>query len=144
MNIKDLKAKEIKSVLVTYDADYNVKFALNYIDKSEMTRLNGQFTRLKFNPKTHNKDEELDTEGLTKRICELGVAGWSGVTPRWLSTLIPIDMSSVADMDEEIPFSQENLQELFKSVFGLEGWIFENVRNGESFNKSDKEAQIKN
>jgi len=46
-------------------------------------------------------------------------------------------------MDEEIPFSQENLQELFKSVFGLEGWIFENVRNGESFNK-DKEAQIKN
>jgi hypothetical protein len=146
MNIKDLKAKEVKSAPVTYDEDFNVKFILNYIEKSEMTRLNGQFTRTKFNPKSHSKEEELDVEGLRKRICEIGVAGWSGVTPRWLSTVMPIDTDAVEDMDAEIVFNQENLEQLCDSVYGLDGWIFENVRNGENFNKNSahKEDQLKN
>lgn len=146
MNIKDLKAKEVKSAMVTYDEDFKVKFNLNYIEKSEMTRLNGQFTRTKFNPKSHSKEEELDIEGLRKRICEIGVTGWSGVTPRWLATVMPIDADGIGNMDEEIPFSQENLTDLCDAIYGLDGWIFENVRAGEHFNKiqAHKDNQIKN
>jgi hypothetical protein len=146
MNIKDLKAKEVKSAMVTYDEDFKVKFNLNYIEKSEMTRLNGQFTRTKFNPKSHSKEEELDIEGLRKRICEIGVSGWAGVTPRWLSTVMPIDADGIGNMDEEIAFSQENLTDLCDAIYGLDGWIFENVRNGEHFNKNQahKDDQVKN
>lgn len=146
MNIKDLKAKEVKSAMVTYDEDFKVKFLLNYIEKSEMTRLNGQFTRTKFNPKSHSKEEELDIEGLRKRICEIGVSGWAGITPRWLSTVMPIDADGIGNMDEEIAFSQENLTDLCDAIYGLDGWIFENVRNGEHFNKNQahKDDQIKN
>lgn len=146
MNIKDLKAKEVKSAMVTYDEDFKVKFLLNYIEKSEMTRLNGQFTRTKFNPKSHSKEEEVDIEGLRKRICEIGVSGWAGITPRWLSTVMPIDADGIGNMDEEIPFSQENLTDLCDAIYGLDGWIFENVRNGEHFNKNQahKDDQIKN
>lgn len=146
MNIKDLKAKEVKSAMVTYDEDFKVKFLLNYIEKSEMTRLNGQFTRTKFNPKSHSKEEELDIEGLRKRICEIGVSGWAGVTPRWLSTVMPIDTATVTNLDEEIAFTQENLTDLCESIYGLDGWIFENVRAGEHFNKNQahKDDQAKN
>lgn len=146
MNIKDLKAKEVNSAHVVYDEDYNVKFILRFIEKPEMTRLNGQFTRMKFNPKTHAREEELDIEGLRKRICELGVAGWSGITPRWLATVMPIDLDAIENMDAEIDFTLENLEQLCENVYGLDGWIFENVRNGENFNKNlaHKEEQIKN
>ncbi len=147
MKISEIKAKSVSSALVTYDEDFGVKFNLNYIDKAEMTRLNGQFTKSKFNPKTHNRDEDLDIEGLRKRICEIGVCGWVGVTPRWLATIIPIDTDAIGDkMDEEISFSLEELEDLTKAAFGIDGWIFENVRNGENFNKDQKhkDAQVKN
>jgi len=146
MKISQIRAKTVASAEVVYDEDFNVKFKLNYIDKAEMTRLNGQFTKQKFNPKSHQKEEDLDIEGLRKRICEIGVCGWSGVTPRWLSTIMPVDMSSVENPDEEIPFSLEELEELTTTAYGLDGWIFENVRNGENFNKNQahKEEQVKN
>ena len=146
MKIRDIKKESVDSALVMYDEDHKVGFILKFIDKSEMTRLNGQFTRSKFNPKSHQKEEELDIEGLRKRIGELGVAGWQGITPRWLSTIIPIDTSKIEDMDEEIPFSLEELEDLLSSAYGLDGWIFENVRNGENFNKNPahKADQLKN
>lgn len=146
MKISEIRAKSVATATVVYDEDFGVKFKLNYIDKAEMSKLNGQFTKSKFNPKTHQKEEDLDIEGLRKRICELGVVGWEGVTPRWLATLMPIDMDAVESPDEEIEFSLDELEELTSSAYGLDGWIFENVRNGENFNKSlaHKEAQIKN
>lgn len=146
MKISEIRAKGVATATVVYDEDFGVKFKLNYIDKAEMSKLNGQFTKSKFNPKTHQKEEDLDIEGLRKRICELGVVGWEGVTPRWLATLMPIDMDAVESPDKEIEFSLDELEELTSSTYGLDGWIFENVRNGENFNKNlaHKEAQIKN
>ena len=146
MKTSEIVSKSVSSAEVTYDENFGVKFLLNYIDKTEMTRLNGQFTKSKFNPKSHQKEEDLDIEGLKKRICEIGVKGWKGVTPRWLSTMIPIDMDKVENPDEEIPFSLEELEDLTKYSYGLDGWIFENVRDGENFNKNitHKEDQLKN
>lgn len=145
MKIADIKAKEVPSAKVVYDEDYGVKFHLKYIEKSEMTRLNGQFTKSKFNPRTHQKEEDLDVEGLRKRICEMGVCGWEGVTPRWLSTVMPVDLKDIKNPDEEITFDHEQLEELTNCIYGLDGWLFENVRNGENFNQHIAHRdQIKN
>lgn len=146
MNIGSLRAKSDVLSDVVYDKDYGVRFKLKYVDKTTMTKLNGQFTEVKFNPRSHQKEEELNVEGLRKRICEIGVVGWEGVTPRWLSTVMPIDVEEVEDLDEPIEFNQKNLNELCDVAYGLDAWIFENVRNGENFNKNIKkvEDELKN
>ena len=146
LKIANIIAKTVPSAFVKYDEDFGVEFDLLFIQKEELNKITGQFTKMKFNPKTHQKDEVIDSDGLRNRICEKCVKGWKGVTPRWLATMFPIDKEEVEDMEEEIEFSQENLTTIIEKAYGLDGWIFVNVRNGANFNRSQehKDEQIKN
>lgn len=147
LNISDLKAKSVKCVDVVYDDSRNVSFKLNFIDKKEINRLNQQFTKMKFNPKTHQREEELDVDALRQEICRIGVCGWKGITLRWLQDQMPIDSETITgkDLDEEIDFSQENLNEICNSVYGLDSWIFEQVRDAENFKAVvAQQEQVKN
>ena len=56
LNLSEIVSKNPKSALVKYDESRNVAFELKFIDKKELNRLNQQFTKMKFNPKTHQKD----------------------------------------------------------------------------------------
>lgn len=147
LNISELKSKSPKVAEVTYDESRNIKLKLNFIDKKELNRLNQQFTKMKFNPKTHQKEEELDVEELRKEICRIGVCGWSGITLRWLQDQFPLNEELIAgqNLDEEVEFTQENLNALCESVYGLDSWIFEQVRDGENFKSVVAQAnQLKN
>ncbi len=147
LNLSEIVSKNPKSALVKYDESRNVAFELKFIDKKELNRLNQQFTKMKFNPKTHQKEEELDVEALRKEICRLGVIGWKGITLRWLIDQVPIDEESIKgkDLDEEIEFSQDNLNFLCEALYGIDNWIFDSVRNAENFKAVEAQsAQIKN
>lgn len=147
LNISTLKAKSVKCAEVVYDESRKISFKLNFMDKKELNRLNQQFTKMKFNPKTHQREEELDVEALRQEICRLGVCGWNGVTLRWLQDQMPMDESQLVgkDLDEEIEFSQENLNALCESVYGLDSWIFEQVRDAENFKSVvAHQEQVKN
>ena len=84
LNLSDIVSKNPNSSFVTYDESRNVSFELKFIDKKELNRLNQQFTKMQFNPKTHQREEQLDVDALRKEICRLGVIGWKGITLRWL------------------------------------------------------------
>lgn len=143
--ISKIRANDGLVADVVYDESHGVSFKLKFIDKSTLLKLNGQFSRMKFNPRTHTKDEELDTDGLKRRLFELGVLGWSGVTARWLSTVMAINLDLVDDIDKEIPFTQEDLIEITDST-AIDGWLIENIKEISNFNGGQipVEEQLKN
>lgn len=147
LNLSDIVSKNPNSSFVTYDESRNVSFELKFIDKKELNRLNQQFTKMQFNPKTHQREEQLDVDALRKEICRLGVIGWKGITLRWLIDQVPIDPAAIEgkDLDEEIDFSQDNLNFLCDKLYGIDNWIFDSVRNAENFKAVEaQKAQIKN
>ncbi len=143
--ISKIRANDGLVADVVYDESHGVSFKLKFIDKSTLLKLNGQFSRMKFNPRTHTKDEELDIDGLKRRLYELGVLGWSGVTARWLSTVMAINLDLVDDIDKEIPFTQEDLIEIADST-AIDGWLIENIKEISNFNGGQipVEEQLKN
>ena len=81
----------------------------------------------------------------SRRLYELGVLGWSGVTARWLSTVMAINLDLVDDIDKEIPFTQEDLIEITDST-AIDGWLIENIKEISNFNGGQipVEEQLKN
>ena len=147
LNLSDIVSKNPNSSFVTYDESRNVSFELKFIDKKELNRLNQQFTKMQFNPKTQQREEQLDVDALRKEICRLGVIGWKGITLRWLIDQVPIDPAAIEgkDLDEEIDFSQDNLNFLCDKLYGIDNWIFDSVRNAENFKAVEaQKAQVKN
>ena len=135
LNLGEIKAKNVTESEVVYDDSRHISFTLKYVDRKKLNDLNKQFTKTKFNPKTHQKEESVDYEALRDEICRTCVIGWKGVTLGWLQTQMPIDPEVVKKngIDAEIDFDEENLKELVSSGNGIDTWILEQVRDPENF-----------
>jgi len=142
MDISKLAVKTPKLTTVMYDKDFGVSFDLNFLSRPELQQLIGQNTKITFDPKSHSKEEKLDSEALSVAISNRCVKGWKGVNLKWLKTQIPLEPST-DDENAEIPFTQENLAFLMKNAYGLDSWILDNVREAANFNEK-KEAELKN
>ena len=134
------KERSVKEVL--YDKDWNVYFKLAYLSRQELQSMIGRNTKITFDPKTHSKEEKLDAEALSKEIAKTCVMGWTGVTFEWLAKVMNLDLSAIENVKDTLEFNQENLQELLTNTYGIEGWIFDTVKDAANFSeKKDEEAK---
>lgn len=146
MELKSLvqKAKAVRKINdVVYDKDWNVGFKLQFLPKADLQRMIGKHTEIDFDSRSHTREEKINNKNLTREILDTCVVGWFGVTPKWLATQVPLDLSDVEDPNAEVPFSQENLLTIIDESYNLEGWIFENVKDAGKFSKKI-EAEVKN
>lgn len=146
MNLRELlvKSEEKKPVPVTYDKDWGVSFDMLFLSKPELQKLVGRHTKTTFNPKTHVREEELDAIAMRREICEKCVKGWTGVTYKWLSSIMTIDVAKIENIDAVLPFNQENLATLLEEAYGLDTWILDTVRDAANFQEKKKDAEVKN
>lgn len=133
------KSKKI-SADVLFNKDWKVTFNLNYLPKHELNALIGKFSK----SKGRSGEQELDSERLGEELLNTYVNGWKGVTYEWLNEHTPLDLSTIADIKAEIPFSHENLKIISENVYEFDGWLFENVKNGANFRSIKKEDEVKN
>lgn len=145
MNLSNLiiSKSDRKAKNIVYDKANNVSFDLLFLPRQEMQQIVSRHTKIKFSPKTHQKDEEVDGEALRLEVIDLTVKGWTGVTYNWLSNLLPIDTTKITDMSAELPFTTENKNVLFTQAYGLDTWLLDTVKDAAYFNEK-KEAEIKN
>lgn len=135
------KDRAVKEVM--YDKDWKVFFKLAYLSRTDLQAMIGRNTKMDFDPKTHEKIEKLNAEALSKEIADTCILGWKGVTYKWLATVMAIDLSSIKNVDEELEFTRENLNDLLKNTYGIESWIFDTVKDAANFSEK-KEAETKN
>lgn len=143
MNLSELVSKGSVVKNVVYDKDYNVSFDLAFLGRSQLSQMLGRNTKIAFDARTHAKEEKLDSDALSTEIANTCVKGWHGVTYKWLSTLFVLNLPEGTNMDEELPFSTDNLQYLMKNAYGLDSWLLDTVRDAANFNEK-KEAERKN
>ena len=143
MRLSDVISKNDVSGIVLYDEDMKVGFDLVFLQKRKLQEITASNTKMKSNPKTHVMEEVMDAEAVRKEICALCVKGWVGMTYKWLSKFIPVDFTQVKPEDE-LPFTQDNLKDLMDNMYGLDGWVFESVKNAANFKDEATKAELKN
>lgn len=143
INIGSLVKKERSVKPVLYDKDWNVSFKLAYLSRTELQAMIGRNTKIDFDSRTHEKTEKLNAEKLSQEIADTCILGWSGVTYKWLATVMDIDLSTIKDINAEVEFTRENLNDLLKNTYGIESWVFDTVKDAANFSEK-KDAEQKN
>ena len=116
---------------------------LCYIGRERMVKIRNQSLEYRFNKRTRQREEEVNNEKFLEAYAEAVIKGWSGLTIRGLSNLIPVDMSGV-DPNEPVPYTAEDALLLLKNSTIFDQFITDSINNFEVFERDSKDAAIKN
>lgn len=92
---------------------FEIKIA--YLSREELTKIRNAVTRVAFNPKTRQREDNIDSELFLKEFVKSVVLDWKGLTLDIASKLLPLDVPADVDLSQEIEFSQESALDLSKN-----------------------------
>ena len=100
---------------------FEVKVA--YLSREELTKIRNSVTRVAFNPKTRQREDNIDSELFVKEFVKAVVLDWKGLTLDIASKLLPLDVPAGVDLSQEVEFSQESALDLSKNSPVFDGWL---------------------
>lgn len=100
---------------------FEVKVA--YLSREELSKIRNSCTRVAFNPKTRQREDNIDSELFVKEFVKAVVLDWKGLTLDIASKLLPLEVPPDVDMTQEIEFSQESALDLSKNSPVFDGWL---------------------
>lgn len=119
------------------------KVQLCYVGRDRMMKIRNQALVYKFNKRTRQREEEVDNDKFLEAYADAVIKGWSGLTVKGLSTLLPIDTSGV-DAKEEVPYSADDALLLLKNSTIFDQFVTDSLNNFEVFERESKEQAEKN
>tara|TARA_A100001391_G_scaffold131476_1_gene90655 strand:- start:5 stop:436 length:432 start_codon:yes stop_codon:yes gene_type:complete len=108
---------------------------LTYLAREELLKLRNRSVKQVLNKKTRAYEEQLDNDKFLVEYCKAIIKGWKGLKYKYLEELLLVDTSSV-DLDDELPYTQENAELLMKNAGDFDNWVSETVGELENFTKS--------
>lgn len=112
------------------------KITLAYLTRDEMLKLRKKATTTKFNSRTHQPEEEVDSDIFQDLYVKAVVKGWSGLTYKYLNRLLPIDLSLVEDENGELEYSHEDAKSLMRNAPNVDGFVSDMTGELENFTQS--------
>lgn len=116
---------------------------LCYVGRERMMKIRNQALVYKFNKRTRQREEEVDNDKFLEAYADAVIKGWSGLTVRGLSTLLPIDTSAM-DAKEDVPYSADDALLLLKNSTIFDQFVTDSLNNFEGFEREIKDAAVKN
>jgi hypothetical protein len=116
---------------------------LCYVGRERMMKIRNQALVYKFNKRTRQREEEVDNDKFLEAYADAVIKGWSGLTVRGLSTLLPIDTSAM-DAKEDVPYSADDALLLLKNSTLFDQFVTDSLNNFEGFERETKDAAVKN
>lgn len=126
-----------KSVEVEFPGFEGFKIKLNFLSRETLVNIRKKSTKTTF--KNRQPIEELDDKLFLKLYVAAAIKGWSGFKYKYLNELAPTDILE-ADLDKEVPYSEENALVLMESSSNFDGFISETVSDLSSFTKSSTQV----
>ena len=123
MDLKDLVV-DCKTAWVDFPGLDGFTVEVANLSRKELINLRKRCTITKFNRKTRQPEETLDDEKFIKEFTKAIVKNWKGLTLENLQNLILIDTEG-KDMQEELPYTEENAQVLVNSSSEFDQWLNE-------------------
>ena len=108
---------------------------LTYLAREELLKLRNRSVKQVLNKKTRAYEEQLDNDKFLVEYCKAIIKGWKGLKYKYLEELLLVDTSSV-DLEDELPYTQENAELLMKNAGDFDNWVSETVGDLENFTKS--------
>lgn len=140
--IKSMLVKETSTWVEFPDID-GFEVNLRYITREELLKIRSASLTFKFNKRTRQKEEEVDSAKFLEHYAEKAIAGWRGLRVKHLPMLLPVDISNM-NPEESIDFTEEDAIELLKNSPIFDQFITDTLNDFEQFSLKKTEANVKN
>tara|TARA_B100001778_G_scaffold334438_1_gene345793 strand:- start:13709 stop:14161 length:453 start_codon:yes stop_codon:yes gene_type:complete len=137
------KAVSLKSLMTptkTVEFDYpgceGFKVKLCYLAREELIKLRNRCVNQVFNKKTRSYEEEMDNERFLTEYTKAVIKGWSGFKLGYAKNMLLLGDMSPEQEQQELDFSQENIEVLMKNSGDFDNWVTEQVGELENFTQS--------
>ena len=124
-----------KTVSIDYPEMDGFSVDLTFLARDEILKLRNKCLKQKFNKKTRAFEEQLDEDTFLTEYVKVIIKGWSGFKYKYLEEMMLIDTTSL-DLENELPFTQENPELLMKNSPDFDTWVTETVGDLENFTKT--------
>ena len=126
-----------KTVWADYPGFEDFKVQLAYLTRDELMKLREKAVTKKISRKTRQPEEEVDSELFQRLYIKSVILDWSGLKYKYLAKLVPVDLSSVEDTEEELEYSEANANLLMKNGVDFDAWVTEMLDDVSNFTKSN-------
>ena len=124
-----------KTVSIEMPGFEGFEVKLTYLAREELLKLRNRSVKQVLNKKTRAYEEQLDNDKFLVEYCKAIIKGWKGLKYKYLEELLLVDTSSV-DLEDELPYTNENAELLMKNAGDFDNWVSETVGELENFTKS--------
>lgn len=116
---------------------------LRYITREDLLKIRNASLTYKFNKRTRQKEEEVDSDKFIVNYAEKAIAGWKGLKIKHLPQLLPADVTGM-NGNETIEYSEEEAVELLKNSTIFDQFVSDALNDFEQFSKNKAETDSKN
>lgn len=140
--IKSLLVKET-STWVEYPDIEGFEVNLRYLTREDLLKIRNASLTLKFNKRTRQKEEEVDSAKFIENYAERAIAGWRGLKIKHLPLLVPVDIAGM-NPNEVVDYSEEDAVEILKNSPAFDQFVSDTLNDFEQFSRKKAEDDVKN
>ena len=140
--IKSMLVKET-STWVEYPDIEGFEVNLRYLTREDLLKIRNASLTYKFNKRTRQKEEEVDSAKFIELYAEKAIAGWRGLRIKHLPMLIPADITGL-NPNETVEYTEEDAIELLKNSTTFDQFVSDALNDFEQFSRSKAEDNAKN
>ncbi len=122
-----------KTVEVEYPGMPGFKVDLSFLSRETIQGIRKKATKTTF--KNRQPVEELNEDAFLELYVKASIKGWTGLQFKYLEQLAPVDLAG-SDLEDELPYTEENALYLMKNSVNFDGFISEQVTDLTNFSKN--------
>ena len=125
-----------KTVWEEYPGLGGFEVELAYLTRDELMKIRDKSTNTKISRRTRKPEDEVDNDLFQSLYFKAVIKNWRGLKYKYLAKLVPVDLSAVTDLDDELEYSEENAEALMKNCSDFDGWISSVLDDVQNFTQS--------
>jgi hypothetical protein len=125
-----------KTVEFEFPGSEGMTVELCYLAREELVKLRNKCVTQTFNRKTRSYEETMDDDKFVTEYTKAVIKGWKGFKLGYAKHLLLLGDLSPEQEEQELEFTQENVEVLMKNSTDFDSWVTEMVGDLENFTQS--------
>jgi len=125
-----------KTVWVEYPGLSGFEIELSYLTRDELMKIRDKSTTKNFGRRNRKVEDEVDNDVFQSEYFRAVIKNWRGLKYEYLPKLIPVDLSEVENLEDELEYSEKNAEALMKNCSDFDGFVGSILEEVSNFTKS--------
>ena len=148
MKLSDIVPEGPIQVWVPFEPIEGFEVLFEHKDATQRQKIFRKAQVLRWNPKTHQKEEDIDVEKMNWLVATEIVKDWRGLTPRKLAKIVPVDFDRLKDAglkpDDEIPYDPEDCVFLLTKSDLFDSFVADTMTKVAEIAAEQRSREVKN